>query len=108
MNANRIFLSLAAPAVLFNASPLPAAAPPGELAPPVQILAGDAPISVDIGHAHPFVHDMDGDGKRDLLVGQFGAGKLRIYRNVGTDKEPRYTDFTWFQAGGKDATVPAG
>src|SRR5262249_50018475 len=50
-----------------------------DLAPPVKILAGGQAINVDIGHAAPFFADIDGRGVKDLLVGQFGDGKLRIY-----------------------------
>ena len=80
----------------------------GELADPVVLEADGQPIDVEVGHAHPFVADFDGDGVRDLLVGQFGNGKLRIYRNAGTDAEPRFEEFTWFRAGGKLGTIPAG
>ena len=84
------------------------AAPAQELAPPFRVPAGDAPISVDVGHAQPLLHDLDGDGKRDLLVGQFGEGKCRVYRNVGRDDAPAFRDFEWLQAGGQPASVAAG
>jgi hypothetical protein len=63
---------------------------------------------VDIGHAAPCVADLLGEGKPQLLVGQFGDGKLRVYRNVGTAKEPRFAKFEYFQAGGADGKVPSG
>lgn len=75
---------------------------------PERISAGGEPINVNIGHAAPFVHDFDGDGLKDLLVGQFGEGKLRIYRNVGDAKTPKFKDFEYFQAGGQVAKVPTG
>jgi hypothetical protein len=76
------------------------------LAAPVLLLDGKKPIDVDVGHATPYVADWDGDGKKDLLVGQFGEGKLRIYLNKGTDENPKFDGFTYLQAGGKDASVP--
>jgi hypothetical protein len=79
------------------------------LLPPVKIQAGGRPIDVErSGHAAPFVGDFDGDGKLDLLVGQYHEGRLRIYRNFGANKEPRFDSFSWFQAGGKIASVPEG
>lgn len=75
---------------------------------PFRIQADGKPIDVDIGHAAPYLHDFDGDGVRDLLVGQFGAqGRLRIYRNTGTDKAPVFGASVWFMAGGEIATSMA-
>lgn len=79
-----------------------------DLEPAVRVLVAGKPIDVDTGHAAPALHDWDGDGVRDLLVGQFGDGKLRIYKNFGTDKAPRYFGFEFFRAGGQDATIPSG
>jgi hypothetical protein len=75
---------------------------------PVKITAGDDAINVDVGHAAPFYYDWTGNGVRDLLVGQFGSGRLRIYKNHGTDTEPVFKDFEWFMAGGEIASVPSG
>ena len=75
---------------------------------PVRLTDGETPISVDVGHAAPYYYDMDGDGVRDLLVGQFGEGKLRIYKNHGTDKAPKFKGFEWLMAGGDIARVPTG
>ena len=94
-------------------------------APPVPLRADGEVISVTTGHAAPCIYDFDGDGVRDLLVGEFGnrpfkgettqeagpghpwtAGKLRFYRNHGTDHAPLYKDFSYVQAGGQDAQVP--
>ena len=87
---------------------LPAQAPAPELRPPVRIEAAGKPIDVDVGHTAPFFEDIDGDGLPDLLVGQFGDGKLRVYKNAGTRKAPRFEKFHYLQAGGKDASVPSG
>ena len=96
-----------------------------QFAPPVPLRANGEVISVTTGHAAPYIYDFDGDGVQDLLVGEFGnkpfkgettgkataghpwtAGKLRVYRNHGTDTEPVYQEFSYVQAGGQDAQVP--
>jgi hypothetical protein len=86
------------------------AAPPptsNDLAPPLRLSAGDKPINVEVGHAAPFYADIDGSGTKSLLVGQFAGGKLRIYRNCGTVKQPKFANFTWFLDGKPEGTVPA-
>jgi hypothetical protein len=75
---------------------------------PFRLQAGGKPIDVEIGHAAPYVVDWDGDGVRDLLVGQFGKGRCRIYRNTGSNKAPTFGEHTWFEAGGRVAEVKAG
>jgi hypothetical protein len=85
------------------------AADADELLPPVPILVGGRPLDVEReGHAAPFVGDFDGDGVRDLLVGQYHEGRLRIYRNVGSNARPRFESHTWFEAGGQLGRVPVG
>lgn len=101
------WISLAGAAALI-AAPAMAEGNGPALAQPVQILAAGKPITVDVGHAGPCFADIDGDGKAELLVGQFGDGKLRVFPNLGTKTEPRFEKFTWFQAGGADGKVPTG
>ena len=88
---------------------LPLAVLPGkiELAEPFLAKAAGEVIKVDTGHAAPTFADFDGDKIPDLLVGQFGEGKLRIYKNVGTAKAPKFDKFEWFMADGKVAHVGA-
>lgn len=75
---------------------------------PIRLKAGGEFINVDVGHAAPFVYDFDKDGKRDLLVGQFGQGRLRIYRNIGTDTKPKYETEQWFKTNGEFGAIPSG
>ena len=91
-------------------------------APGVRLMSGDKPIDVTTGHASPYVYDFNGDGTRDLLVGEFGSGRfrgettsksslanarLRVYLNVGSNAAPRYDGFKYLQAGGENASVPS-
>ena len=75
---------------------------------PVRLEADGEFISAEAGHSAPWLADFDGDGVRDLLVGQFRSGKLQIYLNKGTDKAPVYGKLQWLQAKGMAVTTPAG
>src|SRR5262249_36981975 len=86
----------------------PSDAPSKELEPPVRLQAAGKVIDTDIGHAAPFVGDFDGDGVNDLLVGQFGEGILWVYRNVGTNANPKLAPGVKFKEGKADGRVPTG
>ena len=75
---------------------------------PVRIKADQNFIDTEIGHAAPFVGDFNGDGLKDLLVGQFGDGHLWIFLNEGSNKEPVLAAGTLFQNGRPEGTVPTG
>ena len=79
-----------------------------DLEQPVRLEAAGKPIDTNIGHAAPFVCDFDGDGIKDLLVGQFGEGILWIYRNEGTNSEPKLAAGVKFKDGKEDGRVPSG
>ncbi len=65
--------------------------------------------NIDVGYyGHPYTYDWDGDGKKDLIVGQFHYGNIRYYRNLGTNNNPSYGDSVLLQAGGSTITLPYG
>ncbi len=76
---------------------------------PFLVMGSTAPILTEKhGLAAPALWDWNGDGKRDLLVGEFetnsgedfpmgaGGSTIRVHLNVGTDSDPKFTDeFEW-------------
>jgi hypothetical protein len=84
-------------------------APPPTFAPPVRLEANGSPIEIgvlsSIAHAGPWLGDFTGDGKRDLLVGDF-PGYFWLFENKGTDKAPSFSLRGKLQAGGVDAKTP--
>jgi hypothetical protein len=71
---------------------------------PVRLMAGGVAVRVESpGYAAPCWADVDGDGLKDLLVGQFHQGKIRIFKNRG---EGKLADGVWLLAGGTVAEVP--
>jgi hypothetical protein len=72
--------------------------------PPVRLKGGDKAIRVESpGYACPSWADVDGDGKKELIVGQFAKGKMQVFKNLGGTK---FAAGTWLQADGKVAEVP--
>ena len=52
--------------------------------------AADGVVRVEApGYASPCWADVDGDGKKDLLVGQFKDGKIRVFKGLGGEKLAR-------------------
>jgi hypothetical protein len=79
-----------------------------ELLEGVKIQAGGEDINIKVGHLVPCVLDWNDDGKKDLLVGQFSGGKIRVYLNEGTDEEPVFNTFEYLKAKGKEISLPSG
>lgn len=75
-----------------------------EFEPPVRLMADGKPVRVESpGFACPCLADLSGSGKKDLLVGQFNEGKIRVFKNLGDNK---FAGGEWLQADGKPAEVP--
>jgi hypothetical protein len=89
------------------AADVPAPAKNDVFHPAVRLVAADGVLDSgpSWGHSSPWIADIDGDGVKDLVVGDF-SGLFRFYRNEGTDRQPRYARAVNLQAGGVDALVP--
>ena len=74
----------------------------------VKLEADGKPIDVEIGYLVPCAVDWNGDEKKDLIVGQFSDGRIRLYLNRGTDSAPVFKDFTYLRAGGSEISLPSG
>lgn len=73
--------------------------------PPTHLTAANGvPVRVDNpGFAAPCWADIDGDGQKDLLVGQYSGGAIRVYKNLGAGQ---LANAQWLMAEGAPAEVP--
>ena len=72
------------------------------LSDPMLVMGASKPVLTEKhGLVSPAMWDWDGDGKRDLLLGEFETGDaklgdkascIRVYKNVGSDRNPQFTD----------------
>lgn len=53
-----------------------------------ELMGGDLDVG---GYSAPTVVDWDGDGKKDLVAGDFN-GRLNVFINIGADESPRFGD----------------
>ena len=81
------------------------AAPQGpQFAPPERVAGNGTPIALESpGCACPCWHDVDGDGRRDLVVGQFAKGRIMVWPgkadgSLGAGR--------WLEADGKAVEIP--
>ncbi len=71
---------------------------------PYQLKGGEAVIELESpGYAAPALYDLDGDGVKDLLVGQFMEGKVMVYKGKG---EGKFAEGKPLEAGGEVVKIP--
>jgi FG-GAP-like repeat len=83
---------------------VPALCAAAEFEKPVRLTAGGNAVRVEPpGFACPCLADVNGDGRPDLVVGQFQGGKMRVFKGLGN---ATFAAGEWLTAGGKVAEVP--
>ena len=71
---------------------------------PVRLKAAGEYVRVESpGYACPAWEDVNGDGRKDLVVGQFAGGKMMVYRS---NEDGTLAAGEWLWAGGEVAEVP--
>ena len=98
-----LFCALACPAVADD-SPAEAVSETPQFSAPIRLKGGDAQIQTERpGYASPCWADINGDGEKDLIVGQFSGGKMKIYPNLG---DGTLGEGEWLMVGDAPAEVP--
>ena len=80
------------------------AGPPDFLAASI-VADGTGELVVPDGRSSVAVSDVDGDGRKDLLVGNT-YGQLMVYLNVGSDAAPRFDGWRPLRANGQAIVLP--
>jgi len=59
-------------------------------------------------YSAPVMTDWNGDGKKDLLVGEFELGRIRFYANIGENDAPVFDGFEYLMDDLVPLSVPYG
>ena len=64
---------------------------------------------IDVGYyGAPCIADWNGDGVKDMVLGQFTGGNIRFYANENTNDSPVFNSYSMLKADGSTITLPSG
>ncbi len=74
---------------------------------PVRIHSEGQPISIPYGYSFPVSIDLDKDGLKDIVVGEYRKkGEIYFYKNTGSIEAPVYAKAQNLMIGEEVLTVP--
>jgi len=59
--------------------------------PQLTLVTDSLPLNISNFNYTPALGDLDGDGKKDMVVGYFALAKLKFFKNTGTVQNPVFT-----------------
>ncbi len=80
-------------------------AQPYNFGPKNVIMDNGESLTLKRGYASPQFFDWDGDDKKDLIVGQFSEGKIRYYKNIGSQENPVFSGHEFLTADNVDISL---
>ena len=81
---------------------------PHDVGEPVVLLADGRPIELSYRSLFPFVGDLDGDDREELLLGTPDSGRLKVFPNLGSNQRRVLGAPSWFDEKVPDGRIPKG
>ena len=81
---------------------------PHDVGEPVALLSDGRPIELPYRSLFPFVGDLDGDGRDELLLGTPDSGRLKVFQILGSHGRRVLGAPSWFDEKVPDGRIPKG
>ena len=81
---------------------------PHDVGEPVALLSDGRPIELPYRSLFPFVGDLDGDGRDELLLGTPDSGRQKVFPIVGSHGQRVLGAPSWFDEKVPDGRIPKG
>jgi len=81
---------------------------PHNVGEPVALLSDGRPIELPYRNVFPFVGDLDGDGRDELLLGTPDSGRLQVFPILGGHGRRVLGAPSWFDEKVPDGRIPKG